>query len=44
MIAKTYQESYECAVKIGDYILKNNNYYVNDEEKSLFNNAYSKGY
>ena len=33
MIAKTYQESYECAVKIGDYILKNNNYYVNDEEK-----------
>ena len=33
MIAKTYQESYECAVKIGDYILKNNNYYVNDDEK-----------
>lgn len=32
MISTTYPEAYECAVKIGDYILKNNNYYVNDDE------------
>lgn len=33
MIENTYPESYKCAIKIGDYILKNNNYYVNDEER-----------
>ena len=32
MISTTYPEAYECAVKIGDYILKNNDYYVNDDE------------
>lgn len=32
MISTTYPESYECAVKIGDYILKNNDYYVNNDE------------
>ena len=32
MISTTYPEAYECAVKIGDYILKNNDYHVNDDE------------
>lgn len=32
MISTTYPEAYECAIKIGDYILKNNDYYVNDDE------------
>lgn len=32
MISTTYTEAYECAVKIGDYILKNNDYHVNDDE------------
>ena len=32
MISTTYPEAYECAVKIGDYILKNNDYYVNYDE------------
>ena len=32
MISTTYPVAYECAVKIGDYILKNNDYHVNDDE------------
>ena len=32
MISTTYPEAYECAVNIGDYILKNNDYHVNDDE------------
>ena len=32
MISTTYPEAYECAVKIGDYLLKNNDYHVNDDE------------
>ena len=32
MISTTYPEASECAVKIGDYILKNNDYHVNDDE------------
>ncbi len=32
VISSTYPEAYGCAIKIGEYILINNNYEVNDDE------------
>lgn len=32
VISTTYPEAYGCAMKIGEYILKNNDYKVNDDE------------
>ena len=32
MVSNTYKEAYGCAEKIGEYILNNNEYKVNDDE------------